>query len=404
MISAAPMTAVAPRALDLPALQRWLVDVPHVDDGGPTFLRALAGRLVSMGLPLWRVSLALLTMHPEILWRTVQWSDAEGVTVLDREHARLATEFYRKSPVAVAREGAAPVRVRLAEGPSSFTICDDLRAQGGTDYYAHGLPFANGQTSYISYATRSPEGFSDEDLAFLEAVRPFLARRLELESSYYGTRALLDVYLGKNAARRVLAGAFQRGKGELIDAAIWFSDMRDFTALSDRSAPAQVVETLDAYFDAVASAVAARGGEVLKFIGDAVLAIFPVGGDPRAACREALAAAEAALAALGKLNEARAGRGESTLAIGIALHRGPVMYGNIGARDRLDFTVISSCVNEASRLEALCKGLGTPLSLSGSFVEAAEAEDVVDLGEHELKGVKAPVRVFTLARLAPRRG
>ena len=232
------------------------------------------------------------------------------------------------------------MRVRLGEGELPFKTCSDLRAEGGTDYYAHGLPFANGQTSYISYATRAPEGFSGEALALLEGIRPFLARRLELESSYYGTRALLDVYLGKNAARRVLGGAFQRGKGELISAVVWFSDMRDFTALSDACAPAQVVEILDAYFDAVASAVAAGGGEVLKFIGDAVLAIFPVGDDPRGACRRALAAAEAAFASLACLNEQRTARAESALAIGVALHLGQVMYGNIGARDRLDFTVI----------------------------------------------------------------
>src|SRR5262249_42613334 len=163
------------------------------------------------------------------------------------------------------------------------------------------------------------------------------------ESAYYATRALLDVYLGKNAACRVVAGHFQRGRGELIEAAIWFSDMRDFTALSDRTAPARVVEVLDAYFDAVATAVAEQGGEVLKFIGDAVLAIFPI-GDPgpvaRDACRRALAAADLAFAALGRINEERRARGEEPIAVGVALHRGQVMYGNIGARDRLDFTVI----------------------------------------------------------------
>lgn len=396
------MTAAGPSSLDSSALQRWLVDVPHVDDGGPAFMRDLVERLVSLGLPLWRVSYALMTMHPEILWRSVQWHEGQGVTVVDREHARLDAPFYRESPIAVVRAGTAPVRVRLGAGALPFKTCDDLRAQGGTDYYAHGLPFANGQVSYISYATKAPEGFAGEALAALEAVRPFLARRLELESSYYGTRALLDVYLGRNAARRVLAGAFQRGKGELIDAAVWFSDMRDFTALSDRSAPAQVVETLDAYFNAVASAVAAHGGEVLKFIGDAVLAIFPVGDDPRAACQSALAAAEAAFTSLDRLNAERAARAESTLAIGVALHLGQVMYGNIGARDRLDFTVISACVNEASRLEALCKRLGTPLALSEPFVRAAEAADVVDLGAHALKGVAAELRVFTLSRLRPR--
>ncbi len=387
-----------PRSSPVPALHSWLMDVAHVDDDGATFMRALADRLLAAGIPLWRVSYALMTMHPEVLWRTVQWRAGESVVVRDQPHARIDDAFYTKSPVAVARREPGPIRVRLVEGALPYPICEDLRALGGTDYYVQGLPFASGQVSYVSFATTAAEGFSAEALAELEALRPFLARRLELESSYYATRALLDVYLGKNAARRVLAGAFQRGKGELIDAAIWFSDMRDFTALSDRTAPAQVVETLDMYFDAVASAVSARGGEVLKFIGDAVLAVFPLGDDARRACRSALGAAAEAFAALERLNQDRAARGEEAIAIGVALHRGQVMYGNIGARDRLDFTVISAAVNEASRLEALCKQLGTPLALSEAFATTAEADDVVDLGAHSLKGVKAPLRVFTQRR------
>lgn len=374
------------------------MDVAHVADDGATFMRELAARLLAADIPLWRISYALLTMHPEILWRTVQWRDGKDVVVRDQVHTRLDDAFYTRSPVAVARRESRPLRVRLVKGALPYPICEDLRAEGGTDYYVHGLPFANGQVSYVSFATTAVEGFSAEALEVLEAIRPFLARRLELESSYYATRALLDVYLGRNAARRVLAGAFQRGKGELIDAAIWFSDMRDFTALSDRSTPAQVVETLDTCFDAIASAVSARGGEVLKFIGDAVLAVFPLGDDARLACRSALGAAEEAFASLEKINEDRAARGDEPIAIGVALHRGQVMYGNIGARDRLDFTVISSAVNEASRLEALCSRLGTPLALSEAFATTAEADDVVDLGAHPLKGVKAPLRVFTQRR------
>src|SRR5262249_35940645 len=162
-----------------------------------------------------------------------------------------------------------------------------------------------------------------------------------------------EVYLGKNAARRVLAGEVQRGRGEPIDAAIWFCDMRGFTALSERKRAAELVAVLDAYFDAVGSAIADLGGEVLKFIGDAVLAISPVGDDPRGACERATAAAERAFASLARLNEERAARGDEPIAIGVALHRGQVLYGNIGSRDRLDFTVISSAVNAASRLESL---------------------------------------------------
>jgi adenylate cyclase len=383
-------------AEDAGAIPRWLMDHPHDGDGGAAFMRAFAARLGEAGVPLWRASYALMTMHPEVLWRTVQWRAGEDVVVRDQPHERLHDAFYKASPVAFVRTSLAPARVRLVAGDLPFPICVDLRAAGGTDYYVQPLPFTSGATSYVSFATAAPGGFSDATLDLLEAIQPFLARRLELESAYHATRALLEVYLGRNASRRVLAGAFQRGRGELLDAAIWFSDMRNFTALSDRTPPAQVVQILDAHFDAIATAVSTHGGEVLKFIGDAVLAIFPIEDDARRACRAALAAAEQALSSLARVNEGRAAPGEEPVAIGIALHRGLVMYGNIGARDRLDFTVISSAVNEASRLESLCKTLDTPLALSASFAEAAAVDDLVDLGEHALKGVSAPVRVLTL--------
>ena len=370
---------------------------PHHDDDSAAFVRALAERLRDAGVPLWRLRYALLTMHPEVLWRSAFWRQDEGASVIDQPHQRLEDPFYTRSPVAVVRKSRVPLRVVLGPGTMPYALCTELRDQGGTDFYAQPLPFANGQVGYITFVTQEPQGFSDQALALLDAIQPFLARRVELESAYYATRALLEVYLGNNAARRVLAGQFQRGCGELIDAAIWFSDVRGFTQLSDRTEPGRVVEILDSHFDAVAGAVADSGGEVLKFIGDAVLAIFPLGTDPRDACRRALGAAEGAFASLALVNEGLTARGETALEIGVGLHRGRVMYGNIGARNRLDFTVISSSVNEASRLESLCKPLGVRLALSAAFVETAEiAERVVDLGPQSLKGVRAPLSVFTL--------
>jgi adenylate cyclase len=379
---------------DLHAIERWLVDEPRSASDGE-LARAFAEQLRAGGLDISRISYALMTMHPEVLWRTVQWVRGADVVVRDQPHQRLDDDFYTKSAVAVVRRSRSPIRVRLVPGELPFPICAELRAEGATDYYVQPLAFTNGQVSYASFATDTRDGFSDACVAALDAIGPFLARRLELESAYYATAALLDVYLGRNASRRVLAGAFRRGHGELIDAAIWFSDMRDFTALADGAPPAEVIAILDAYFDAIASAVAGHGGEVLKFIGDAVLAIFPIERDPRGACRDALEAAHQALASLSRMNQARGG---SPVAIGIGLHRGDVMYGNIGARDRLDFTVISAAVNEASRLESLCKALETPLTMSGAFVETAELDDAIDLGEHALKGVKTKVRVFTSRR------
>jgi adenylate cyclase len=292
--------------------------------------------------------------------------------------------------------------VRLdGDGALPYPICDDLRAEGGTDYLAVALPYTDGEMGYVSWATRAPGGFSDEQVAALMALAPELALRVEVASAYHATQALLQVYLGRNAGDRVARGAFRRGGGERIEAAIWFCDLRGFASLCDERSPEEVVSLLDAYFEHVAGAVMAEGGEVLKLIGDALLAIFPVAGDAPAACRRALAAAERALGALADLNVARAERGEPTLAMGVGLHLGEVMYGNVGARDRLDFTVISSSVNEAARLESLCKPLATPLVLSDRFAAAAGPEGLVDLGLQALKGVRAPMRVFTLARLCP---
>lgn len=358
----------------------WLVEAPHVDDGGESFMRALASHLADAGV--WRISYALITKHPEVIWRTVQWEDV--IIVRDQQPDWIEHAYYQRSPVARARASGETIRVPLLEGELPYPICEDLRAKGATDYFLQPLPFRNGQVSYVSHVSKRAGGFRDEDIALLEAIRPYLSLRLELESSYHGTRALLDVYLGPNAGRRVFAGEFKRGQGELIDAAIWFSDIRGFTALSDKSAPSEVIATLDRYFDAVATAIADHGGEVLKFIGDAVLAIFPLGDNPGKVARDALAAADAAFAAA-----------PSDIEFGAALHCGGVMYGNIGARNRLDFTVISAAVNEASRLESLTKELGVRLALSERFVETAGVPDARDLGEHAVKGVRQPLRVFT---------
>ncbi|HYV47029.1 MAG TPA: adenylate/guanylate cyclase domain-containing protein [Myxococcaceae bacterium] len=386
---------------DLSAVQAFLLDPRHGGDSGVSLMQGLVDRLHAAGVPLWRCSFSLMTKHPELVWHTVQWHEGKGVTFIDRRRQTLDVPYYTASPMPLIRKGAPPIRVRLDGGDLRFPICEDLKAQGGTDYMVQGLPHSNGEIGYVSWATRAPGGFTDDALAALIALTPHLAQRIELEAAYHATRALMEVYLGCNAGQRVVQGAFQRGTGELIDAAIWFCDLRDFTALSDRLPPQQVVKTLDEYFDRVAGAVMKGGGEVLKFIGDAILAIFPVAGDAGAACRSALQAAEDALGALSGLNAERQQRGDAPLAIGVALHVGALMYGNIGARDRLDFTVISSAVNEACRLEALCKPLRTPLTMSEAFVSAARPEDSADLGPHALKGVAAPLRVFTLRRYLP---
>jgi adenylate cyclase len=232
---------------------------------------------------------------------------------------------------------------------------------------------------------------SDADIALLEAIRPTFALYLRVHSAELATDHLLRVYLGQNAAQRVLDGAFVRGSGERIDAAIWFCDLRGFTAFSDRTPLEDVVCTLDRYFESVATPVVEEGGEVLKFIGDAMLAVFPVDGDPKQACAAALRAARRALDTTPEVLRSEG------LSFGIALHLGSVMYGNLGAAERLDFTVIGPAVNEASRVEGLCKTLGEPLLVTARFAEHTVPGQLRPLGAHALRGVREPQELFTLA-------
>jgi adenylate cyclase len=253
--------------------------------------------------------------------------------------------------------------------------------------------------AWIAFAASDKGGFRDDDLNLLSKIAPLLSLRVQLIAAQLASESLLEVYLGKNASRRVLDGAFRRGGGEEIEAAIWFCDMRGFTSLSDRTPAREVVAVLDAYFEIVAAAVEEQGGEILKFIGDAMLAVFPVGAaGAEQSCRSALAAGLSALEAVRAWRE----RSRHEVELGIALHLGRVMYGNIGGRDRLDFTVIGASVNEVCRVESLCKDVGVPLLMTNEVAEALGREDVVSLGFHALKGVGERREILTVRSLKPR--
>ncbi|MBZ5712389.1 adenylate/guanylate cyclase domain-containing protein [Nannocystis pusilla] len=373
------------------ALSRWILTVPAADVGA--FLDALARRAQQFGLPLWRMSTGLATMHPEVGVLSVFWTADAGPTVRHNPRSALTTPFFLSSPMhALMERGVDEIRCRLS-GPDAqleYPICRELAEQGGTAYLAWALTFSDGRRTGLTLATRAPDGFADEPLAQLRACLPALAVRLELFQAQFATRSLLQVYLGDNAARRVLSGEFLRGSGTSIRAAIWICDLRGFTGLSDRRPPVEVVAALDAYFERVVEPIAAAGGEVLKFIGDAVLAIFPSAGDEADACRRALTAARGAVAGLAKWNAGR----PDPLAMGVALHVGDVFYGNIGGPDRLDFTVIGGPVNEVCRLEPLCKTLDAVILMTAAFRARVDGDDLVDLGEHTLRGVGTPTRVF----------
>lgn len=362
--------------------------------GAPAkWLGAICERLIEEGVPLWRGASALHSLSPEVIAPHITWSRTEGPKTIVREHQIRMTPTWLGTPVEAIIEGDEPViRCDLSDEAvlKRFPVLRELAQAGGRDYVIYRLDHSEAlattldvfwRRQWISFTWDSV--FTAEHLKLLESLLPAISCRLALETSKDAARSLLRAYLGPHASQRVLSGAFRRGTGEPIKAVIVFSDMRDFTRFSDSRPPAEVVASLDRYFDALASPMEELGGEVLKFIGDAMLAVFPLDQD---ACARALEAVKRARQNLASL----------PFKHGIALHAGEVLYGNIGARGRLDFTVIGGPVNEVCRVEALCKPLQREVLMTRAFVEAAGLRDAVSLGAQALKGVGAPIEVFAL--------
>ena len=385
---------VAPAAGVRPVID-WLIE------GAPTARRAqdvLAGlceRLVACGLPLHRVAVFVTTLHPDVMGRRFLWREGEDVVVTEAPYGMIATDTYRRSPVPVVFATARPIRRRLEDPdcPNDYQILDEMRAEGVTDYLIQPLPFTNGEVHAISWTTLRPGGFSDDDVAALEAVRLPLARLAEVYALRRTAITLLNTYVGRGAGERILQGRIRRGDIERIHAVILLSDLRDFTTLGDRLAGEAVIRLLNSYFDCLVPAIDAQGGEVLKFVGDSLLGIFPVAADAASACRAALAAAVAARAALTDTNAERAEHGEPRLRYGLALHLGEVLYGNIGSAGRLDFTTIGPAINLTARLETLARDLGRDFVASAAFAGHCP-EAMASLGAFELRGFREPQEVF----------
>jgi class 3 adenylate cyclase len=348
--------------MDLSAPLAWLVDEASASPSPDRFLAELGGRLLTDGLPLAGGALTLAVPDPIIARRTWLWRAETGAVA--------ETLGFAGGPVSPAREWLS------ALGPVH-------EEQVGAALDAPRLGWAG------------TVQFGAIEIDRLRAISRFAVAPLAALAAREAMGTLLEAYLGRRSAARVLAGALRRGTGEMIRAALFCADLRGFTALSEATEPAAMIATLDAWFDRVAGAVHAFGGEVLKFIGDGVLAIFPVTGAPREACEAALRAVSAARAGMAHLDAARAGQGLPPLPFGAAIHLGEILWGNIGAANRLDFTAIGPAVNLVSRLEGLCRPLGRWVLISGA-VAAETAMPLVPLGEHALRGIAAPCAVFTL--------
>jgi len=387
-----------PTGADANPFVDWLVrKAPHAKTP-EELVQGFAHMLVATGMPLWRLRVLIRTLHPQVLASVYSWqSDSDEIEVHHPSYEVLNRREFRASPFASVLHGEGGIRRRL-DGPEpklDFPILEDLREQGATDYVAMPLKFSNGQLNIITLVSQAPGGFTTEDLGQLYEILAILARLLEVHAMHRTAGSLLDTYLGRNAGRRVLDGLIKRGDGEDVHAVIWFSDLRNSTMLSETLPRESYLALLNGFFDAMAGAIMDHGGEVLKFIGDAVLAIFPIDdrANPQPASAHAIAAVREAERRLAVFNQER--QGEADLGYGIALHRGDLTYGNIGAAERLDFTVIGPAVNEASRIEGMCKGLGETVLLSASFAEHFSG-GLRTLGRHRLRGVEAEQELFTL--------
>jgi adenylate cyclase len=384
-------------------LVQWLITEARRIAEPPAFLAALAEQLRAHGADVVRATTGVPILHPQVHSFSGLWEVGKGASERVYHLNPASFAVYENSPTRIVYEGGGPVRCDPTAPPreGEFGILADLRSAGMTDYIALNIPFSDGSSKMMSLATRRPGGFTDGELALFDLIRPAVAVNLEVQALRRTARTLLDTYVGRQAGGRVLNGAIHRGMGETIRAVIWLCDLRGFTVRSEALPRDALIAMLNGYFGAMCDAVDAHGGEVLKFIGDAMLAIFPIAADDAgSACRQALAAAEAAEAAIAAINLQRQAGGEAELDYGLALHIGDVLYGNIGGRNRLDFTVIGPAVNLAARIEGLCHETGRRPLMSEEFVTASGVPAAA-LGDFALKGVAARRSIFAFAAPPP---
>jgi adenylate cyclase len=363
-------------------------------------LEGLVHELRGVGAPVDRMIVGVATLHPQIATWSVIWRDKEPdrVEYWTGDRGIFESDDYIGSPVQAVRERGETVRKRLDDvRPDDASVFHDLIAAGMTDYIAMPMPFSDGHRNFTSLATRAPGGFTEDDIRKLLTLPLWIGPIFEAIEQRNLAVTLLNTYVGAQTGHQILQGLIRRGDGETIRAAIWYSDLRDFTAINEQLAPSEVIEMLNNYFEFVAAAVTARGGEILQFIGDAILVIFraPEDSDVKGACIAALDSAVDALDSLAVVNNRRVRAGQLPIRFGVGLHVGAVTHGNVGSLDRLGFNVVGPAVNRTARLETLTKEVGVPLLMSHAL--AAEVDRPVrSCGAFAMKGVPEPQEVFCL--------
>lgn len=386
------------------AIAEWLIGPALQITTAAQAVDEFAWRMLAAAFPLARLTIHSGTLHPQFLGTSLIWWRDTGQTVQTFVAHEVGDVVpYQHNPVLRVIEGDETLRRRVdvADSELDLPILRDLKAKGCTDYLALPIAGAHGRRYAVTYTTDRVEGFSTQQVTELTGI----SQRLSVLCDSFGQRALtrhlLNIYLGANAGPKVLAGQIRRGTGEELTAVLWSSDLRGFTARSDRLPGKQMIAILNALFDVQATAIHNHGGEILKFIGDGLLAIFPIdsGAPASDAAHNAMAAARQALDAVRCLAGDPLMLGEPALQIVVALHTGTVIYGNVGAADRLDFTVIGPAVNLVSRVENVAKALNEAIVVTDDFARAY-GEPLRSVGFHQFRGVANSRELFALAGVA----
>jgi len=397
-LAEAPNVDAAPAAAEA-WMVHWLTDEAWRIKNPRVLVRAVCDRLLAVGVPIENFAAFIFTLHPDYFGVVHRWlRDTGEVSTTLGSYEIINTHVMERSPIKAIREGASAVRWRIDTWGShpEHEVINDLRMEGATDYVGMRLPFQDDTPNAITFSTNAPGGFTTNQLTFMDRIIFYLARMTEVQAVNYLATVLLDTYVGRQSGNEVLRGKIRRGAGQSIRAVILMTDLRRFTTLSDQLPPDELLELLNDYFDAVGQPVQRRHGEILKFIGDAMLAVFPIEEgktDEQQACQDALAAVQEAQQDVASRNNARQFAGKQSIQFVAALHVGDVIWGNIGTAGRLDFTVIGPAVNLVSRLEGLTGTLDQQVLMSDDFVRAGGIE-AASCGAHAVKGLAAPIEVF----------
>ena len=381
----------------------WLMTVGRRIESTNQFAHQLSHQLNAHGASIDRLMLSLLTLNPQLVGTSETWlKSTDTTTPIHASHGIRNSDRYIGSPLQVIYETHKRVRKRLENLPeNAHRAYTELAEDGFTDYLALPVLFGEGKEpgAALILCTKQAGGFSDADIESFRQIRDYLAPVLEVHALRHMLHSLMNTYVGHRTSEKVLAGMIKRGDADVINAALWYSDLRDFTHLTETLPAEQVLEMLNAYFEFVSAAVTARGGEILRFIGDAMLIVFPIDDNmcEQTACNAAMDAAIDAHNTLASLNHRRRRHGQPVIEFGVGLNVGEVIYGNVGAPDRLDFTVMGPAVNRTARLEALTKELSCDILFSEKFSELVETPAEF-LGHHKMKGIAEPQAVYALCK------